>query len=57
MLPVIRSIEKSMMSALTEAERRTLVELLHKLLLRSAELAAEPPVTAEGPRVRPDRSA
>ncbi len=57
MLPIIREVEKSMMAALTDAERHTLVELLHKLLLRSAELAAEPPTTAAGSRVRPNRSA
>ena len=54
-LPGIRSVEKSMMSALTGAERKQLVDLLDKVLRRSAEIAAEPPTHLDGRRVRPTR--
>lgn len=54
-LPGIRIVERSMMSALTPTERAQLVELLDKVLHRSAEIAAEPPTRLEGRRVRPDR--
>lgn len=54
-LPGIRSVEKSMMSTLTVAEREQLVDLLDKVLRRSAEIAAEPPTRLDGPRVRPKR--
>ena len=54
-LPGIRAIEKSMMSTLTLNERAQLVELLDKVLHRSAEIAAEDPIFMTGPRVRPDR--
>jgi len=55
MLPHIRAVEKSMMSVLTEAERRQLVDLLDKVLQRSAALAAEPVVETGGRRIRPER--
>ncbi len=54
-LPGIRAIEKSMMSTLSGAERDQLVELLDKVLRRSAEIEAEPAIPLEGRRVRPDR--
>ncbi len=54
-LPGIRAVEKSMMSALTAAERTQLVELLDKVLRRSAEVAAVAPIPLEGRRHRPDR--
>ncbi|MEP6625570.1 MAG: MarR family transcriptional regulator [Acidimicrobiia bacterium] len=56
-LPGIREVEKSMMSALTAAERSQLVDILDKVLLHSAELAAAPPIALEGRRRRPDRLA
>ena len=52
-LPGIRSIEASMMSVLTQTERKQLVGLLDKVLRQSAVLAAEPPPRLEGRRVRP----
>jgi len=54
-LPGIRKIEKTMMAQLTRTEREQLVALLHKVLVRSAELAAEPPIPLDGRRVRPAR--
>jgi DNA-binding MarR family transcriptional regulator len=54
-LPGIRAVEKSMMSVLTRAERVQLVELLDKVLVRSAELAREDPIPLTGRRVRPER--
>jgi len=57
MLPVIRTVEKSTMAVLSEQERAQLVEMLDKVLRRTAEVAAGDPPEAEGPRVRPDRSA
>lgn len=56
-LPGIRSVEKSVMSVLTPAERAQLVELLDKVLRRSAEVAAEAPLPLDGRRVRPERIA
>jgi DNA-binding MarR family transcriptional regulator len=56
-LPGIRAIERSVMSVLTLEERAQLVELLDKVLRRSGEVAAEPPVPLEGRRNRPDRLA
>ena len=55
MLPGIRAVEKSTMSVLSAAERAQLVDLLEKVLLRSGELAAEPPIESTGRRVRPER--
>lgn len=54
-LPGIRAVEKSTMSVLTERERKQLVTLLDKVLRRSAEIAAEPPIPLDGRRNRPDR--
>jgi len=55
MLPGIRAVEKSMMAVLTPEERAQLVDLLDKVLLRSAELAAEQPTESTGRRIRPER--
>jgi DNA-binding MarR family transcriptional regulator len=57
MLPVIRNVEKMTMAVLTEHERAQLVEMLDRVLRRTAELAVGDPAEAAGPRVRPDRSA
>ena len=54
-LPGIRTIEASMMSVLTQAERKQLVHLLDKVLRQSAVLAAEPATRLEGRRIRPKR--
>lgn len=54
-LPGIRAVEKSMMSTLTGAERAELVDLLDKVLRRSAELVAEPAIPLDGRRARPGR--
>lgn len=54
-LPGIREVEKSVMSVLTEQERRQFVDALDKVLRRSAEVAGEPPIPLEGRRNRPDR--
>jgi hypothetical protein len=54
-LPAIRAVEKSMMSVLTVTERRQMVDMLDKVLRRSAELAAEQPITLEARRNRPSR--
>ena len=55
LLPGIRVVERSMMATLTKTERKQLVELLDRVLKRSAELAAEPPTRLEGRRLRPQR--
>jgi len=57
MLPVIRNVERTTMAVLSERERRHLVQMLDKVLRRTAELASGDPIDAAGPRVRPDRSA
>jgi len=54
-LPVIRTVEKSVMEVLDEHERTQLVGMLDKVLRRSGELAAQEPPAAAGPRVRPRR--
>ena len=54
-LPGIRAVEKSMMSVLAKAEREQLVELLDRMLRRSAALASEPATKLTGRRVRPER--
>lgn len=56
-LPGIRTVENEMASVLTESERRTLVDLLDRLLRRSGELAEAPPIPLEGRRNRPERLA
>ncbi len=54
-LPGIRSIERRIMSALSEAQRRSLLGMLSKVLTEAAEVASEAPVSLAGPRVRPAR--
>jgi DNA-binding MarR family transcriptional regulator len=55
LLPGIRAVERSVMSALTQDERAQLLELLAKVLARAAEVAAEPPEPLKGQRIRPAR--
>ena len=55
MLPGIRTIERSILSALTPGERAHLLDLLAKILTRTAEAAAEPPEPLHGQRNRPGR--
>jgi hypothetical protein len=55
LLPGIRAIEMRTMSALTKAERRQLLTLLDKVLIRAAEVAAEPVRPLDGRRNRPAR--
>jgi DNA-binding MarR family transcriptional regulator len=55
MLPGIRTIEKSILSALAPGERAHLLDLLSKILARAAEVAAEPPQPLTGRRIRPAR--
>jgi DNA-binding MarR family transcriptional regulator len=55
LLPGIRTIERSILSALTEDERAHLLDLLAKVLARAAEVAAGPPEPLQGQRVRPAR--
>jgi len=55
MLPGIRGLEKSLLSALTEDERAQLLVLLAKILDRAAAVASEDPEPLTGLRVRPTR--
>ena len=55
LLPGIRAIERSVMSALTQDERAQLLDLLAKVLARAADVAAEPPEPLKGQRIRPAR--
>ena len=56
MLPGIRALERSVLSALTADERAHLLDLLAKVLARTAEVAGEQqPEPLAGPRVRPAR--
>jgi DNA-binding MarR family transcriptional regulator len=55
LLPGIRTIERSTLSALTRDERAHLLELLAKILARTAEAAAGPPEPLRGQRNRPAR--
>ena len=54
-LPGIRMLEKSVLSALTPDERVQLLDLLAKVLDRAAAVAAEDPEPLTGLRVRPGR--
>jgi DNA-binding MarR family transcriptional regulator len=53
LLPGIRTIERSILSALTTGERSHLLDLLAKILTRTADVAARPPnpstASATGP--------
>ena len=55
MLPGIRTLEKSVLSALTPDERAQLLDLLAKVLDRAAAVATEDPEPLAGLRVRPNR--
>jgi len=55
LLPGIRALERSVLSALTPGERAHLIELLGKILARTAEVAAGQPEPLSGRRVRPAR--
>ena len=55
MLPGIRTLEKSVLTALTPGERAQLLGLLAKILDRAAAVATEDPEPLTGLRVRPGR--
>ena len=55
LLPGIRKLERSILSALTPGERAHLLEMLAKILARAAEVAAGPPEPLHGQRNRPVR--
>jgi hypothetical protein len=55
LLPGIRTVEKSILSALTPGERAHLLDLLTKVLARAADAAADQPEPLNGQRNRPAR--
>jgi hypothetical protein len=55
LLPGIRTLEKSILSALSYEERAHLLDLLAKILTRAAEVATEQPEPLAGQRIRPGR--
>jgi DNA-binding MarR family transcriptional regulator len=55
LLPGIRSLERSVLSALSPDERACLLNLLGKILTRTAAVAAEHPDPLNGRRIRPPR--
>ena len=55
LLPGIRTLEKSVLSALTAGERAHLLDLLTKILAHAAEVAARQPEPLSGRRIRPAR--
>jgi DNA-binding MarR family transcriptional regulator len=55
LLPSIRAVEKTILSALTPGERAQLLDMLTKILARTADLAAGQPEPQSGPRNRPAR--
>ena len=55
LLPGIRKVERRILSALSPAERAHLLDLLAKILARSAEVAGEQPEPLGGTRIRPAR--
>jgi MarR family transcriptional regulator, 2-MHQ and catechol-resistance regulon repressor len=55
MLPGIRTVERSILSALSADERASLLDMLSKILARTAEVAAEQPEPLNGRRIRPAR--
>jgi hypothetical protein len=55
LLPGIRTLEKSMLSALSYEERAHLLDLLAKILTRAAEVATDQPEPLAGQRIRPAR--
>jgi DNA-binding MarR family transcriptional regulator len=57
LLPGIRTVEQSIMSALSADERKGLVDLLGRVLARAADVAAQPAEPLSGERNRPARPA
>jgi len=57
LLPGIRTLERSIMSALTAGERTHLLDMLAKVLARTAAVASGPPEPLHGQRNRPARLA
>jgi DNA-binding MarR family transcriptional regulator len=55
LLPGIRAVEKSILSALTPTERAQLLHMLAKILARTADVAAGQPEPPGGQRNRPAR--
>ena len=55
LLPGIRTLERSVLSALTKSERTQLLALLGKVLARTAEIENEPVEALSGRRIRPAR--
>ena len=55
LLPGIRALERSILSALTAGERAQLLDLLAKILARAADVAAGQPEPLHGQRIRPGR--
>jgi DNA-binding MarR family transcriptional regulator len=55
LLPGIRTVERSILSALTDDERSCLLDLLSKVLARAADVAARRPEPLSGQRIRPAR--
>lgn len=56
LLPGIRALERGILSALTPDERARLLDMLAKVLARTADVAGDPrPEPLSGPRVRPAR--
>jgi DNA-binding MarR family transcriptional regulator len=55
LLPGIRTVEKSILSALTTGERAQLLDMLAKILARTAEVATGQPEPQGGRRNRPAR--
>ncbi len=56
LLPGIRALERGILSALTPEERARLLDMLAKVLARTADVAADrQPEPLSGPRVRPAR--
>ena len=55
LLPGIRHIERNILSALSQDERACLLDLLSKVLARTADVAAEHPEPLSGQRIRPAR--
>ena len=55
LLPGVRTLERSILSALTAGERAQLLDLLAKILARAADVAAGEPEPLDGQRIRPAR--
>jgi len=55
LLPGIRELERSVLSALSASERTLLLGLLSRILARAAEVAAGQPEPLSGKRIRPAR--